>query len=188
MESYTLNLSIKGEELMGKKAKIIYLILGIGIGFVISSTFYSFFPVTKYVELNDDIIIERARELGMVPLKESIDLENMEANEENVDNDNTSEPIDENQIDKIDDGQEEPYNDAEGNSHEDKLIKLVVKKGEKLSDIANSLFELGLIDNVEEFKSFVRENGYGRLLHYGEFEIKENSSYSDILKILTHKK
>ena len=46
---------------MEKRNKILYLIMGIGIGIVISSTLYSFFPVTKYVELSDDIIIEKQK-------------------------------------------------------------------------------------------------------------------------------
>lgn len=69
---------------MEKRNKILYLIMGIGIGIVISSTLYSFFPVTKYVELSDDIIIEKAKALGMVSLKESLNIKSNEDKE--VDN------------------------------------------------------------------------------------------------------
>lgn len=278
---------------MEKRTKITYLILGIGIGIVITSTIYSFFPLVKFVELSDDIIISRAKELGMVSLKESIeterkedikdaeDTENIEVedtaqddsednkdieveikndvkvenerdnevivnydnkvetkreneidfksdnsieakkdNEVNINNinkeedkkdyeiepiednevipvednqvdiedSNKVEPIDENKTENVEDEKIEPIVDIDGATEEDKPKKLVVKKGENLRDIANSLFELGLIDNVEKFMLFVKNNGYDRILRFGEYEINLNTDYNDIIKILTNKK
>ena len=68
---------------MDKKAKINYLILGIGVGIILSSTIYSFFPKIRSVELNNDEIIQKARELGMVTLTESLNTGNYSETEMN---------------------------------------------------------------------------------------------------------
>lgn len=122
---------------MEKKAKIIYLTLGIGIGIVITSTLYSFYPVTKFVEISDDIIIERARELGMVTLKESLNMEadNVIEASSDGDNENNENLVKGSNSEKIEDEKGEPKA-ANNKSSEDKSIKFLVERGERLSDIA----------------------------------------------------
>lgn len=144
---------------MTKRSKITYLTLGIGIGLIIASTFYSFYPQIEQESLSDDIIIERAKELGMVSLKESINIEKLEKEETNNDKDQVS----------ID----EPY------------IELKIEKGEILQDIANKLFVLELIDDKEEFILLAEDKMRDKMFAYGTYNIKMNTSYSTIIKILT---
>ncbi|NLK43954.1 MAG: endolytic transglycosylase MltG [Tissierellia bacterium] len=171
---------------MEKKAKIIYLTLGIGIGIVITCTLYSFYPVTKFVEISDDIIIERARELGMVTLKESLNMEadNVIEASSDGDNENNENLVKGSNSEKIEDEKGEPKA-ANNKSSEDKSIKFLVERGERLSDIAKRLYGAGLIDNIDEFKLFAREKGYERIIRYGEYDLIFNSSYDDILQIIT---
>lgn len=152
---------------MTKKSKITYLTLGIGIGIIITSTFYSFFPQIELEELSDDIITERAIDLGMINLKESINIvqpQKEKNDEEKSDKDKEQIPI------------EELY------------IQIIVDKGEVLQDIADKLFTLELIDNKEEFILLAEDKMRDRLFSYGTYDIKMNTSYSTIIKILTKNK
>lgn len=49
-----------------------YILLGVGIGIIITSVFFMLNPKIKYVEYSNEAIIEKAKDLGMIPLKESI--------------------------------------------------------------------------------------------------------------------
>lgn len=144
---------------MEKKIKLTYLLLGLGIGILFTSTLYSIFPNIEYIELDDDIIIEKARDLGMVSLKDSIDLE-------------------------------KPPNDKDdsevGDDHKViEYVDCVVEKGDTLEDVASKLYELNLIDDKEEFILFTEDKNLDKKFNYGTFQIKYNTSYSTIIKILT---
>lgn len=144
---------------MTKISKITYLVLGLGIGIIISSTFYSFYPRIKQVELSDDIIIQRAIELGMVSLKESINTDQIVKEKIELENEEVS--------------KDELY------------IKIKIEKGDILKDVAEKLFSLNLIDNKEEFILLAEDKMVDKLFAYGTYDIKMNTSYSTIIKILT---
>lgn len=141
--------------------KIKYLILGLGIGIILSSTLYSIFPEVKYTSLDDGAIIERAKELGMVNLKESIKIEKK-----------TEELVDEPVI-EVDTGEE---------------IEIEVVRGENSSDIAKKLYDANLIDDLDEFVFYAREKKVDKQLKYGFYKLKSNLSYDEIIKILLKEK
>jgi hypothetical protein len=151
---------------MDKKSKIIYLILGLGMGIILTNTLYSFYPVVKYNDLSDDMIIERSRELGMVSLKESIDGLNKEKEKEVT-------PV----------IQEEPPEEIP----EEQEIEVIIKSGENLKQIGRKLFSLGLIDEEEEFVQLAKDKKMSTKFIVGTYKIKTNTSYSTIIDILTRK-
>ncbi|MCB5560239.1 hypothetical protein [Anaerosalibacter bizertensis] len=59
---------------MRDKINIFYIILGIGIGIILTSLIFTLKPKIKYVDYSDDEIIKKAKELGMVSVKEKIEL------------------------------------------------------------------------------------------------------------------
>lgn len=143
---------------MEKKIKLSYLLLGLGIGILVTSTLYSIFPKTKYIDLDNDIIIEKAKDLGMVSLKESIKIRES--------------------TDTINDPKEKDITEVE-------FIDFVVNKGDTLENIANKLFEKNLIEDIDEFIFLAEDKKLDTKLNYGTFRIKNNTSYSSIIKILT---
>jgi len=177
-----------------RRRKITYFILGLGIGIVISSTFYSFFPVTKFVELSDDIIIERARDLGMVKVKEHIldgedplgldktkaeagDVEESQAFEEGGD--------------LLEDSRLE--NDLDGDNEDDRsiageYIDFYVNKGENSYSIAKNLYNLDLISSEEEFIALAEEKNVNKALFAGSYKIKRGLDDISILEILADRK
>lgn len=160
---------------MDKKFKITYLLLGIGIGIILASTLYSFFPKIEYVNLSDDIIIEKARELGMVSLKESIELENIdELNEEDT-------------VEVIENNSTGEYTETDVKNETKEGIEIIVERGLGLTEVARMLYNANLIEDVNEFVLFVREKRLDRKIRTGPHIIKPNSSYDEILEILTQR-
>lgn len=143
---------------MEDKNKIIYLMLGLGIGIIIANILHSFYPKYQLIDLSDDQIIERATELGMVKLKESIKIK--------------KEPVEEKEEEIAEEKEDEV---------------LVVKSGSDLTTVAKQLYKLGLIVDEEEFIFYVRDEGLDRKIITGTYSIKYNTPYSEIIKIITEK-
>lgn len=159
-----------------KNIKNIYLILGLGIGIILSNVLYSMFPQVRYVDLSDSDIIERAEELGYVSLKEKINLkENKEELKKSVEI-----PLEEDQIKEIDKKTEEIIEEKK-----DRIIEVKVAEGDTLKDISKKLLELGLIANEEDFILAVEKKEMDKKFAYGKFYIPLNSDYPEIINLLT---
>lgn len=63
------------------RQKLPYIILGIGIGILLTNTVYSFYSKTESKDYTQEEIIEKAKELGMVFLKDAIKVDNTDENE-----------------------------------------------------------------------------------------------------------
>lgn len=57
------------------RQKFPYILLGIGIGVLLTNIIYNFHPNIQYREYSQEEIIEKAKELGMVFLKDVIKVE-----------------------------------------------------------------------------------------------------------------
>ena len=55
------------------KNKIYYLLLGIGLGIIITSSMNIVFNKAEKIEYTDEQIIEKAKSLGMISIKENIE-------------------------------------------------------------------------------------------------------------------
>lgn len=145
---------------MRKKIKISYLLLGIGVGIIITGIIYSAFPKVEYVDLNDEMIIEKAKDLGMTNIKDSLVMEDSHKEEPEQKTEEKLKPGDE-------------YKD------------IIIEEGEILQDIVDKLYDNGLIDNKEEFILLAEDKMVDKKFVYGKYRIKYNTSYSTIIKMLT---
>jgi len=136
-----------------------YVLLGVGIGIIISSVFFFLNPNVQYKEYSNEEIIEKATELGMVTIKEALNTNN----EENI-------------------RKEETQLETE------REIKFTISSGQPLVEIANNLFESEIIEDKEEFIQFVKDNNMDKRLLPGDYVLKSNLSYATIMKILSTKK
>ncbi|SCL95623.1 hypothetical protein [Sporanaerobacter sp. PP17-6a] len=59
---------------MTKKIYFFYILIGIGIGIIFSTFIFKLNPIVEDRQYSDDEIIEKAKELGMVFVKENIDV------------------------------------------------------------------------------------------------------------------
>ncbi len=162
-----------------KKIKLAYLLLGIGCGIVLASGLYFLFPEVRYKDVSDEVIIERAKELGYVSLKESLE------KEVSKDIGIEDEKLEENKEDKEKEGAKDIGQvDKSEEKFDEDSIEIEIKPGENLSDIARKLLDAGLIRDIEEFKLLARSKGVDKKLSYGVYDFKYNTSYSTIIKIL----
>ena len=67
---------------------------------------------------------------------------------------------------------------------QDEYVTLVIEKGDIARDVAESLYEDGIIDDAESFRKYLGETGVSRTLHAGEYNIKVGSPYEEIVELL----
>lgn len=146
-----------------KKLNVYFVLMGIGIGAMISGLAFKLYPVPK-VEYSDQEVMERARELGMVGIKEHI---------ENNSTEQTSEVKAEDQAEKA------PVAPAP------KQVSISINMGDNSEAIAEKLLEVKAIDDKKNFVNFVSEKNAGRNFRQGTYLVELGSSYEEILSLLT---
>ena len=129
-----------------------YILLGVGIRIIITSVFFLLNPKVQYKEYSNEEIMEKATELGMVTIKESLSTNN----EKNI--------------------KEEEIQ---------KEMKFSIKSGQQLVEIANNLFESGIIEDKQEFIQFIEDKKMDKRLRPGDYVLNRNLSYTTIMKILS---
>lgn len=67
---------------------------------------------------------------------------------------------------------------------QDEYVTLVIEKGDIARDVAESLYDDGIIDDAESFRKYLGETGVSRTLHAGEYNIKVGSTYEEIVELL----
>lgn len=138
---------------MFDKQRLPFILLGIGIGIILTNMIYTFNPNIKYKDHSEEEIVALATDLGMVFIKDSIDT-----------SPKTKEPE---------------------NSEEKQKLEFVIKYGDTLEKVSNGLFELGIINDVEEFQKFAKNEKVDRKLRVGTYKFLPNSDYETIIKEFT---
>lgn len=158
-----------------------YILLGLGIGIILTNIIYYYNPRIEMEKLDDSEVIERARELGMVTMKESIKTEGSEKiNLEPV------QGVESMEDDIIEDAQTEDANvesPKESNTkvEDKKNIVFKINSGEGLGEISRELKESGIIEDVEAFKDRVYERKVSKKLQPGEFELNKDMTFDEII-------
>lgn len=146
----------------------LFLILGVGIGLVISSLLNMAYPKIKYEPYTEAQIIEKAKELGMVSLKEAI----TKNDEETVETDITDLDLEEEMATTNEDMQ---------------MVEFIINKGDNSERIAQKLFEAGIIKDREKFIDKVIEKNVQKKFQYGIYELKIDMDYELLIELLTGK-
>ncbi|NMB08526.1 MAG: endolytic transglycosylase MltG [Tissierellia bacterium] len=142
------------------KFKLPYFILGLGIGIIITNALYSFNPNIEYKEYTEEEIISSAKELGMVFVKDSINISKEE-----------TKPLDETKTASQDEIEKE--------------LVLVVEPGDSLEKVSNKLSLLGIVENEQDFHKFAKEKNLEKKIRVGTYKLDQNMDYEILIKILT---
>lgn len=143
---------------MSNKYRFLFLLLGIGIGIILTSFVYYINPFYEYKEYTDDEIVEKAKELGMVFVTSNISTRP---------DDNIIYPQDETLL------------------QEQEEIEFIVESGDTSEMVSKKLEEMGIIEDCEEFRQFVRDKGMDKGIRVGAYRLSSGLDYDTILYILT---
>lgn len=105
-------------------------------------------------------------------------------NDENDSNSNDeTQSLDENINKPIDD---QTVNEITGDSGEleSEYVSLVIEQGDIARDVAEKLYEDGIINDVEAFRKYLGETGVSHTLHAGEYQIKVGATFEEIVEVI----
>ena len=105
-------------------------------------------------------------------------------NDENDSNSNDEiQSLDENINKPID---EQTVNEITGDSGEleSEYVSLVIEQGDIARNVAEKLYEDGIINDVEAFRKYLGETGVSHTLHAGEYQIKVGATFEEIVEAL----
>lgn len=165
------------------KNKIYYLLLGLGLGVLITSSMNIAFDKTETVEYSEEEIREKAKELGMISMKDNIEkneedekkAEEAKAKEEAKKEEEKAKAEQE----KLE--QEQAEAEVEPKSEPESAV-VAVTEDDTATSIVDKLKSEGIIENAGDFKSVVVDHNLQREFIAGEYEINKGASYEDILK------
>lgn len=188
--------------------------LGLGIIFA-SIVCLTAYQGNSPKDMSDAEIKRRAKELGMVEQEDKIgDLleKNNENNQENVDvvNETTEQVSTTEQISTSESSEESGKTTkkvTETNSTEEKkkqesttenqtnaekqpeteeeMIKITVERGSSSFPVCQKLQELGMIEDANDFDTYLVKNGYASRIRVGEHTLKRGMSYHDIAEVIS---
>lgn len=185
------------------------LLLGLGIGLIISSTvFYISFIFSKpilnndrQIEISNEEIIKKAKDLGMILVNEI-----PSAKQQTLSNDDiisqaeklgmVFKPVEPSTIIESTQNTETLLVETSPPETETivvptevetklKIIDVRIEPGSSAVKTCEVLYDLGLIDSIDGFLAYLRKNNKTNLIRAGYFKIPDGSSYSQVLKILT---
>lgn len=76
-------------------------------------------------------------------------------------------------------------NETDGNSGEADYVTFTIKRGMTSYQVAELLYEKGLIDNVKDFDKYIISKGKASVIRIGTYTLPKNSSYQEILNTIT---
>lgn len=103
---------------------------------------------------------------------------------EDTDKPSKKDPADSKPKDSSDKDNSNKDNSNKDNSDKDE-VEIVIASGDVSRMVSAKVFEAGLVDDADEFNSFLGSNDYDNMLQPGIYKIKKGSSFRQIAQILT---
>ncbi len=159
---------------------------GLGLGIVFSSLLFLFVSNINTnknkVETNDnnqinisnEEIEERAKEMGMVYLNELPE-------KETVIEITSNDYLEENKENVLDDVKEADANENDSIN----VITVTIDRGSNATQVARKLYEAGIVEDKDAFNSYLIEKKKTTALRSGTYNIKKGLEFSEIADILT---
>ena len=146
---------------MLNRHRLPFFLLGIGIGIILTNTIYTFNPNIKYKDYSEEEIIAEAMDLGMVFIKDNIDVSS-----------------------KKEECSETSINDIKEEGQK-KEIQFTVEYGDSLEKVSKGLYESEIINDAEKFQRFAKDKKMDKKLRVGTYMFSPNLDYETIINILT---
>ena len=82
------------------------------------------------------------------------------------------------------DSEKEDSEKEDSEADEPKTVTVVVRRGEVCRELAQDLYELGLVEDAEDFRYFMQRKGYDNMIRVGEFELTIGMDHEEIARVL----
>ena len=180
--------------------KLKFYLRGLGIGILVTTVILGIASGRKQ-NMSDEEVIKRARELGMV---ESTLLTNLpdqgkeetqpeeskmqETQPEETKPEETKAEETKPEESKAEETKpEESQPEETQNKETDKMVNIVITKGESSTSVSKSLQKAGLVEDAAAFDKYLCANGYDKKIVTGTYEIPIGASEEEIAHLITRR-
>ena len=170
--------------------KLKFYLRGLGIGILVTTVILGIASGRKQ-NMSDEEVIKRARELGMVEStlltnlpdqgKEETQPEESEMQETKPEESKAEETKPE------ETKPEESQPEETQNKETDKMVSIVITKGESSTSVSKSLQKAGLVEDAAAFDKYLCANGYDKKIVTGTYEIPIGASEEEIAHLITRR-
>lgn len=193
--------------------KLKYYLRGLGMGILFATIVMTVSSVVHNNNLSEETIIKEAKKLGMImPETDDESKGGLWGKKEDNTEETTETQIQDTEVksSEVQDSEAESseVNNSETQSTEPEstepessekkepvviqngnitLIEISVYPGDNARQVAERLYENGLVENSESFRLYLGESGYAKLLAVGEYYIPVGATYEEIVNILMRK-
>ena len=185
--------------------KLKFYLRGLGIGILVTTVILGIASGRKQ-NMSDEEVIKRARELGMVEStlltnlpdqgKEETQPEESEMQETKPEETKPEESkAEETKPDETKPEEskaeetkpEESQPEETQNKETDKMVSIVITKGESSTSVSKSLQKAGLVEDAAAFDKYLCANGYDKKIVTGTYEIPIGASEEEIAHLITRR-
>lgn len=176
--------------------KLKYYLRGLGMGILFATIVMTVSSVIHNNNLSEEKIIKEAKKLGMImpeteddatgglfatkeDTEDVIDTEGQDTEIETPDTETEMQDTEPESTEK-----KEPVVIQDGNVT---LIEISVYPGDNARQVAERLYENGLVDDSESFRKYLGETGYAKSLAIGEYYVPVGATYEEICNVLMRK-
>lgn len=169
------------------------VILGIGIGIILTSFIGMIFSsgMEKAAILDDEYVIRRAIELGMVKSTDLLDSGSMEAQDDSDDEpvETTSAQLPETTVkeENKDSAEKQAEGSEDGIKMPPEMIAVEIKSGDSSEKVADMLLEKGLITDRKPFTDMLAEKKLETKIMVGRYSFAEGTGVDEIIRKITSK-
>ena len=190
--------------------KITYFLRGLGIGIIFSALILSVAFRSSDSSMTDEMVIERAKELGMVDVGDSDDeLDKLLSKKEDTTKEESSEAQTTEELSSESDttgtasteGQttqavtteeattqektEEAATTEAPKKKTPKTVSITISRGMYSELVSETLVSLGVIDDAASFNKYLNDNGYAGRLVVGTYKLTPGEDYDSIARKIT---
>ena len=188
--------------------KITYFLRGLGIGIIFSALILSIAFHSSNSSMTDEMVIERAKELGMMEagdsddaldqlLSQKEDTTGEESSEEQGEKTSTEEQSSEADTTEAASTQEQTTETAtteaqttekattEEKKKEPQTVSVTISRGMYSELVAETLASLGVIDNASSFNKYLNDHGYAGRLVVGTYKLTPGEDFDSIARKIT---
>lgn len=181
--------------------KFKYYLRGCGLGILFSAIVLTIAFHTSDKSMDDETVMERASELGMVTPENTQDTveEDTQLGKEVLNNAGNTETQKDVKPDKTQEGTQENTQastqkntkddmdeDEKNSSKKTKKVRVTIKEGEACHEFAQNLYDLEIIDDKDAFLTFMGNHGYDNQMRVGTFQLSKGMTYEEIAQKCTY--